>query len=610
MGRTKKLPQHPLLFASPWLLAAAIGILLGIVIFFTVNNLQRERRLITESLFHRGMSVIRFVGAGTRASMMMGGVPAATQMQHLVEQAAGESGILYIAVVDEQGRILAHSNRQLVGTTLDHQLAEPSEMPPRGGRHRILERPSAPHKVFEVTSLFRPFHGRGPGAGRFMHMPPPMGAESENGGGHGMGPGEWCRQQPMGGAPPPTDTFAEGRTRFIMVGLDMSEEEKVIRQDLYHILFISLAILLVGIGSWMALLSAQGHKSAQQTLRYIQAFTGLIISRLPVGIIATDQEGCIKTFNAQAGELTGIAADFALNRKAAEVLPPSLAPFFTPATANEELLERELDLTSGANAVTLHASSVPVSDDNATVIGRVLLLHDLTRLKTLEKEMRKHERLVSLGKMAAGVAHEVRNPLSSIKGLAALLGSAFAETSQERHSASLLIQEVERLNRAITELLNYAKPLPLNRESLDLEPLLANSLALIAGDAASMGVAVSHDVAPDLPPALGDRDRLNQVLLNLYLNSLQAMEQGGTLTVTARLGEKRGTVQITVQDTGSGIAAEILDRIMDPYFTTKPQGSGLGLAMVQKILDEHGGEVRVTSSVGEGTSVTLTLPAV
>ncbi|HSR36662.1 MAG TPA: ATP-binding protein, partial [Desulfurivibrionaceae bacterium] len=242
------------------------------------------------------------------------------------------------------------------------------------------------------------------------------------------------------------------------------------------------------------------------------------------------------------------------------------------------------------------------------VIGRVLLLHDLTRLKTLEKEMRKHERLVSLGKMAAGVAHEVRNPLSSIKGLAALLGSAFAETSQERHSAGLLIQEVERLNRAITELLNYAKPLPLNREPLALEPLLANSLTLIASDAASLGVGVSHAVAPGLPPVLADRDRLNQVLLNLYLNSLQALAQGGTLSVTATTGEKRGTVQIAVRDTGSGIAADILDRIMDPYFTTKPQGSGLGLAMVHKIMDEHGGEVRVTSREGEGTTVSLTLP--
>jgi len=316
MGRTPKMPQHPFLFASPWLLATAIGILLGIVIFFTVNNLQREQRLITESLFNRGMSVIRFVGAGTRASLMMGGTPTTTQMQHLVEQAAGESGIVYIAVVDEQNRILAHSNRQQVGATLDHLPLAPTGMPPRG-RYQIHERATAPHKIFEVTSIFRPFHGRGHFFGRHLGMMAPMGA------GKAKGPGTdtWCRQQPSGNGQPPSDAFAESKGRFIVVGLDMSEEEKVIRQDLYHILFISLAILLVGIGSWMALLSAQGYKTAQQTIQYINAFTGLLISRLPVGIIATDQEGRIKTFNTQAAELAGITTAAALNRRASEVLP-------------------------------------------------------------------------------------------------------------------------------------------------------------------------------------------------------------------------------------------------------------------------------------------------
>jgi two-component system sensor histidine kinase HydH len=598
MGRFKK--PHSFLFASPWLLTAAIGILLGIVIFFTLNNLQRERRLITENLFNRGLSVIRVVGAGTRASMMMGVTPATTQLQHLMEQAAGESGILYIAVVGQDGRILAHSERQRVGTTLEQPLPALNDPPPRG-RYRILERDAEPSKIFEVMVPFRPFQGRGMGMGRMMHMMPP-------GGGNGRDGGKWCQQQPdANGLPLATQNGKE--QRVILVGLDMSEEEKVIRQDLYHILFMSLAILLVGIGSWMALLSAQGYRTTQETLQYIRAFTGLLISRLPVGIIASDEAGRIKTFNTQAMELTGLSADTTINRRASEVLPPLLASFFTPAEASAETLDRELELpaTSGSR-LSLRASSVAVSDETGAPIGRVLLLHDLTRLKALEREMQKQERLVSLGKMAAGVAHEVRNPLSSIKGLAALLGSRFAEASEERHSATLLIEEVERLNRAITELLNFAKPLPLNREPVDLATLIANSLSLVAGDAAALGVTTDSTVAQDIPQLSADHDRLSQVLLNLYLNSLQAMEGGGKLTVTARKGEKEGTVEIAVEDTGSGIAAEILDRIMDPYFTTKPQGSGLGLAMVHKIVEEHGGEIKVTSQVGKGTTVTLTLP--
>ncbi|MEW6501756.1 MAG: ATP-binding protein [Thermodesulfobacteriota bacterium] len=597
MGRFKK--PHSFLFASPWLLTAAIGILLGIVIFFTLNNLQRERRLITENLFNRGLSVIRVVGAGTRASMMMGLTPATTQLQHLMEQAVGESGILYIAVVDPNGRILAHSDRQRVGATLGQPLPTLDNMPPRG-RYRILEREAEPHKVFEVMVPFRPFHGRGMGMGRMMRMMPP-GPENNMG-------GNWCQQQPDAGGPPPA-TFNGEEQRLIVVGLDMREEEKMIRQDLYHILFMSLAILLVGMGSWMALLSAQGYRTTQETLQYIRAFTGLLISRLPVGIIASDEAGRIKTFNAQATELTGLNAEETINRRASEVLPPLLASFFFPAEATAEILDRELELPATAGKkLSLHASSVAVSDETGTPSGRVLLLQDLTRLKALEREMQKQERLVSLGKMAAGVAHEVRNPLSSIKGLAALLGSRFAEASEERRSATLLIEEVERLNRAITELLNFAKPLPLNREALDLATLIPNSLSLIAGDATALGVATHATVAQDIPQVVADHDRLSQVLLNLYLNSLQAMEGGGKLTVTARKGNKEGTVEIVVEDSGTGIPAEILDRVVDPYFTTKPQGSGLGLAMVHKIMEEHGGSVEIKSQVGTGTTVTLVLP--
>ena len=600
--------RHPLFFASPWILAAAIGILCFIVIFFTINNLQREKRLITESLFNKGMSVIRFVGAGTRASMMMG-APSSVQVQHLVEQASGESNILYIAVVEENGRILAHSNRNLVDTTIDHPLMEVGEMPPRG-RYQILERPTPPHKVFEVASVFRPFQGRGPFFRR--HSPTgmrPFGPTSpKDANGQETAPGDWCQQQLRNSALPDPDLATE-TTRFILVGLDMTDEEKIIRQDMYHILFMSLAILLVGIGSWIALLSLQGFKASQKTLQYMQAFTGLLISRLPVGIVAVDHNGAIKTFNDVAAELTGVPTDKALGQTPGNALPQNLASFFTNAEGTAEIHDRELEYHAPDHkTLTLHVSSVPIYDQTSLPIGRVLLLHDLSQLKTMEREMQKHERLVSLGKMAAGVAHEVRNPLSSIKGLATLLGSRFAAGSEDQQSASLLIKEVERLNRSITELLNFARPLPLKREPLEMATLIGNSLQLIDSDAQALKVRTVGQIAPELPTILADGDRLTQVFLNLYLNSLQAMEGGGTLTVTAGLDTEEGRVRIEVRDTGCGIAPEIIDRIMDPYFTTKPQGTGLGLALVHKIIDEHQGTVQVTSQPGEGTTVTITLP--
>jgi len=225
--------------------------------------------------------------------------------------------------------------------------------------------------------------------------------------------------------------------------------------------------------------------------------------------------------------------------------------------------------------------------------------------------VRRQDRLAALGKMAAGVAHEVRNPLSSIKGFATLLGSKFKPGSKEQHAAELLVNEAERLNRSITELLNYARPIPLQKTRIKVERFLADSLQLIRADAETLGVSIVLEVSSDLSEIALDPDRMNQVLLNLYLNGLQAMEgkgHGGTLKVVAKRGAQATGIDICISDTGEGISAEYLDQILDPYFTTKPKGTGLGLAIANKIVDEHHGAIGFVSRKGEGTTVTISLP--
>jgi len=225
--------------------------------------------------------------------------------------------------------------------------------------------------------------------------------------------------------------------------------------------------------------------------------------------------------------------------------------------------------------------------------------------------VRRQDRLAALGKMAAGVAHEVRNPLSSIKGFATLLGSKFKPGSKEQHAAELLVNEAERLNRSITELLNYARPIPLQKARIKVEQFLADSLQLIRADAETLGVSIVLEVSPDLPEIALDPDRMNQVLLNLYLNGLQAMESkghGGILKVVAKQGAQATGIDICISDTGEGISAEHLDQILDPYFTTKPKGTGLGMAIANKIVDEHHGAIGFVSRKGEGTTVTISLP--
>ena len=597
MKKKTKIVTSPFAYASPWILAAAISILIAIVFFFAANSLQREKRIMTDSLFNKGQAIIRFIGAGTRASMMMG-APNVQQFQHLIEQAAGESSILYITVANSTGKIVAHSTPALVGTDLDHPLLTDPELVPIG-KYQIISDQKTKQKIFEIVAPFKPFmRGRGHFFKRHMQQAEnPDNLAWEN----AQGP-------PPCQFPPGNDTWLPGDKLFIVVGLDMAEQDKIIQQDRHHMLYMSVAMLLVAIGGWIALLTAQSYRSSQKTLMNMQAFTDLLISRLPVGIIATNAEGHIQTFNSTAARFTGKTQEQAIGHLQAEVLP-QIQQLIPEGEHEAEVIDREILLSSGSPAPNhLHISSVPISDGQGNTIGRVMLMYDVTEIKKLEAQVQRHDRLVALGKMAAGVAHEVRNPLSSIKGFATLLGSHFQAESEEGEAARLLINEVERLNRSITELLTYARPLPLAIAEVEIEPFIEASLKLIQSDARELGVAVHHEIALARKQVRLDKDRLNQVLLNLYLNSLQAMEHGGELQVSVHEGNRPETIEIKVRDTGCGIAEDILERVMDPYFTTKAEGTGLGLAMVYKIIDEHGGTIKIASKEGEGTTVSIVLP--
>jgi len=601
-----------LMFVSPWLLAAAIGLLSLIIVIFAANNIKRERGMLTEGLFRKGEAILRFVEAGMRASMMTGmmgsmmgmNVPDAdgtAQTQRLIEQASESPDIHYIAVIDVSGKVLVHSDPEKIGVTIQRNIKILNQADPNGTFH-IVRFPDANYKVFEVLGPFKPFRGRG-GLQRWR---------------------EQFRQQhptrsdevPQGNAPSDswhTSTLgSDTHPQYILVGLDMTELENTVRRYRFQMIFMSITLLLIGLGGWISLMAAQSYSISQEALNRVQAFTGLLISRLPVGIIATDQDGRIRTFNSTAAAMTGRNVEFVRNGEPEAVLPHEVARFFALQDQRDEMTDRDVILTGAHNVpYSLHLSSLPVYNQYSEVMGRVLLMYDLSELKRLEKEIQRHDRLVALGKMAAGVAHEVRNPLSSIKGFAMLLGSKFKDGSQEHEAANLLVQEAERLNRSITELLNYARPTALRKEPVNLGEIVDLSLKLISSDAQALGVKISLEIEPGLPTISLDKDRINQVLLNLYLNGLQAMEHSASkkeLQVSVHRDEKEGMLLIGVHDTGAGIPQEDLDKILDPYFTTKPDGTGLGLALAYKIIDEHKGTIRFTSSEGKGTTVSVTLP--
>lgn len=227
--------------------------------------------------------------------------------------------------------------------------------------------------------------------------------------------------------------------------------------------------------------------------------------------------------------------------------------------------------------------------------------------KELQDAMKRKEKLMALGHLAAGVAHEIRNPLSSIKGLAKYFAERTPAGGESHELAQVMAKEADRLNRVVSELLELVKPAHLTLQQVDLNEVITHSLNLVSQDAASREIQLRFSASSTLPAIQADPDRLTQVLLNLYLNAIHAIGRQGTITVEA--SESSGDrVKIVVIDSGKGIAAEQLEAIFTPYFTTKADGTGLGLAVVQNIIEQHGGTIHVASVEGKGATFTLWLP--
>lgn len=233
----------------------------------------------------------------------------------------------------------------------------------------------------------------------------------------------------------------------------------------------------------------------------------------------------------------------------------------------------------------------------------------LREVRALEAEVDRRERLSALGNLAAVVGHEVRNPLNAIGvGLQRLRGE-FRPADNEaefKRFVDLMQGEVKRLNGIVEEFLSLARPVSLKPDTVQVEGLLRDVVALLAADAEGRGVQVALDVSSDLPPVKLDRDQMKQVLLNLALNGLEAMPGGGTLTVAASVPQQ--SLILTVGDTGEGVPADLLPRIFEPYVTTKAKGMGLGLTIAQRIVEAHGGKIEVEGQPGEGTRFTISLP--
>ncbi|MDO8462526.1 MAG: ATP-binding protein [Deltaproteobacteria bacterium] len=273
-------------------------------------------------------------------------------------------------------------------------------------------------------------------------------------------------------------------------------------------------------------------------------------------------------------------------------------------------------IDSSANPLFFDIQVSPLWDDHETFLGWTVTFQDTSALKKMEEQKRKVDRLAQMGTIAAGLAHEIRNPLSGIKGAAQLIAREPGRPELKEWS-ELILKESERVNRLLTDLLDFSSPKSFSLEALNINQLLDLILVLQEEQLRSQKITLMREYDPSLPPILGNSDRLTQAFLNFIKNAIEAMPEGGRLRVASRMVSdyriRRGDqgssqmASVEVQDTGVGIPVEDLDKIFTPFFTTKSRGSGLGLALAQKIVHEQEGTVQVKSQVAVGTTVSVFL---
>jgi len=198
--------------------------------------------------------------------------------------------------------------------------------------------------------------------------------------------------------------------------------------------------------------------------------------------------------------------------------------------------------------------------------------------------------------------------LSSIKGFATYFKERYHNVPEDIHIAEIMIKEVDRLNRVVGQLLEFARPITLTKKAFSINTLITDSLKMVERQADEAGVDLKVQLLPDSKDVILDPDKIRQVLLNLYLNAIESMRSGGGLSVTISVPSKKNGIEINVADTGTGIRPEDLAHVFDPYFTTKTSGTGLGLAIVHNILEAHAGQIKIKSHLDAGTTITLFLP--
>lgn len=572
-----RFPFKPLALISLALIAVAVWVVM--------QAKEQEQARLYSDLRSRA-DVLIWALEGSERSMMMRRSPGSPVPQAVIEEVAKQPAIAFVAVLDANGGAVAHSLPGQRGTVPPVFGEFGKEAMTAASQGRLVE--IGDEKLYEVIKAFTPFvthEDDGMGLGRIM--------------------------QPDARSDFSKDGF------YIVVAMDAVPFLSKMPKHVWHYIMIAFLLVMAAIGGVTLLFYMHSLSASKRMLLDTQVLASQLFAKLPIGVFTTNAEGLVTLYNESAAALLGFREDAGAELSVRE------HPWFdwkglAPALAQgETVLEHEAEFMADdgkCTAVSIAASPVTRSDGHLS--GYIFIVRDLVEVKKLQKQLRLNERLTALGDLAAGVAHELRNPLSSVKGYATFLSMKLKDNAPLREKAQMMLTEVERLSRVVSDLLSMANPGKARLRPEPLLPIVERVMRLTEPEAVGKGVALVF-----APPqaddgeysAMLDADKIIQALLNLTINAVQATERGGTVRVTLLCAPDDGqgqaeSVVVSVADTGGGIQPDALANIFTPYFSTKPSGTGLGLAIAHRIIEQHGGEITVSSKPGEGSVFSVRLP--
>lgn len=568
--------RHKKLYLPAFSIIAAVLLLILLVAVLTYRTLDHQRKTALTFLHSQGVTLLHALEAGAVTGMVM---PTWNEdsVKTLIHEIGKDKNIAYIFLYDQHGTV-THASGISEGETRAGWRPELKNDDQVVARLRKLDNGSL---IYELAKRFSP-ESLVP-SGKTVHM---------------MGQGS-SRQ------------FADHHAgNTVILGMSMEEVESAHRSDIEHGVIMAATLLVLGSGALFFTFVIQNYYLVGKALKQSRDHLQQVIASMANGMISIDNHGKVTSFNDMALDLLGMKETEVKNIELKSFIDFQSSGINETLTEGASFVEKEIVYNRGVEKVPLALSVSPIIDEKARSTGAVIIIRDLSEIKRLQEKVRRSERLAAIGELAAGVAHEVRNPLSSIRGFAQFLGHVLEDKPEEREYAEIMVKEVDRINNVVTNLLSFARPVKPDLVPTDLPKLLDHTVRLVEEDARLRNINIRVSTSNGLKKINVDGNQITQVMLNLILNALQEVESGGNVTIEARMVDSN-LLTLSVEDDGPGIPPGNASKIFDPFYTTREKGTGLGLAIVHMIVENHGGEINFVSPVPgkvKGCRITIDLP--